>query len=130
MKNIITIILILILPVLVYFGLSKNSETTSANAELPNKPTIMIFSSTMCYDCKKLKLVLNEIEPLYSEKVNFVHFDALKNDKKIKKYIKDYNIMLTPTTIILDKNNENFKKIEGYIIKENLINEIEALING
>ncbi len=130
MKNIITILIILILPVITYLVLERRSSLSTATAMENNLPTVMVFSSTMCIDCQKLKKVISEIENDYKGKINFIDYNALDNDKKIKNYIKQYGIVLAPTTIILDKNGNKIDKIEGYMPKEEYVNEIEDAING
>lgn len=127
MKNIITILLVLILPIVAYFIIENNSKESQAIAS--NSPTVMIFSSAMCIDCQKLKLVVEDLEKTYTGKVNFIKYNALDSDKKIKDYIKKYSINLAPTTIILDKDGNQKDKIEGYITKEEFIKEIEEAIN-
>ncbi len=127
MKNIITILLVLILPIVAYFIIENNSKESQAIAS--NSPTVMIFSSAMCIDCQKLKLVVEDLEKIYAGKVNFIKYNALDSDKKIKDYIKKYSINLAPTTIILDKDGNQKDKIEGYITKEEFIKEIEEAIN-
>ena len=62
MKNIITILLILILPVIAYVIMDKNSKNNIATAQTNNLPTIMVFSSTMCLDCQKLKNILKNTQ--------------------------------------------------------------------
>lgn len=130
MKNIITILLIIILPIMAYLIIEKRSKLNSATAMENSLPTIMVFSSSMCLDCQKLKGVINEIKNDYEDKINFISYNALDKDKKVQKYIKEYQIILAPTTIILDRNGNKVDKIEGYIPKEELINEIEEAING
>lgn len=130
MKNIITILLILIVPVAVYLYLSKNSDTTSAIAKDKTKPSIMIFTSAMCLDCQKMKSVINEVQPVYSDKINFVSINALDKNKKVQADIKKYGVVLVPTIIFVDENENQKNKIEGYIPKEQLITEIEDIING
>lgn len=130
MKNIITILLILILPVVIYIYMSNNSDKSIAEAKNPNLPTVMTFTSTMCMDCQKMKAVLFEVEPNYVDKVNFQYIQALEKSKKVKEAIKKYNVVLVPTVIILDKDGMQLNKIEGFIEKENLIEKIEKAING
>lgn len=130
MKNIITILLILILPIALYLIMSKNSNDLSALAKEQNIPTIMAFTSTMCMDCQKLKGVLKEVEPEYTGKVNFIGINALDKSRKIQSYIKKYHVVLVPTLIFLDENGNEINKIEGFISKEDLIKEIEEAING
>ncbi len=129
MKNIITILLILILPVSIYLFMSKNSENYSAVAKAKDSPTLISFTSTMCTDCKRLKAVLSEVQPNYSDKVNFIAYNALDKNRTIQNAIKKYKVTLVPTIIFLDKDGKEINKIEGFIPKEELINELEEAIN-
>lgn len=130
MKNIITILLILILPIIAYLIMNKNSNEIMAIAKENNLPTIMSFSSTMCIDCQKMKKLLSEIEPTYQNKINFISINAMDKDKKVKNYINKYGVTLVPTLIFIDNNGNMLNKIEGYIQKEELISVIEEAING
>ncbi len=129
MKNIIAIILILVLPIFVYILMNKNSAETAVAIE-NSKPTLMVFTSTMCMDCKRLKEVIKDIEGEYSPKINIVSINATAKDRNVKEKIKKYNVTLVPTMIFLDKNNNQRNKIEGFIPKEELIIELEEIING
>lgn len=128
MKNFISVLLILIIPICVYFIMNKNSENFSADAK-ENLPTMMTFTSSMCMDCKKMKEVIKEIENDYTDRINILTINALDKDKKIKEKIKKHGIVLVPTTIFLDENGNETGKIEGFIPKEDLIIEIEEIIN-
>lgn len=130
MKNIITIALILILPVLVYFVMSKNSNDITVFAKDMSKPSMYVFSSTMCMDCQKVKTLLKEIQPDYVDKINIVHINAIENTKKTKELVKKHNVVLVPTIVFLDVNNSEINRIEGYMPKEEFIKEIEESING
>ncbi len=130
MKNIITIVLILVLPVLVYLIMSKNSNDFSAIAKEKNMPSLLTFTSTMCMDCQKMKGVLKEIQPSYQDRINFISINATEKDRKVQNYIKKHNVVLVPTMVFLDENGNEVNKIEGYIPKEELIKEIEEVING
>lgn len=129
MKNIITILCILILPIMAYLIMDKRSTLATATAIENSRPTIMVFSSTMCLDCQKLKVVINELENIYNNKINFIKYNALDKNKKIKEYIKKYEITLVPTTIFFDKEGNKTDKIEGFISKEELIKKIEESLN-
>lgn len=129
MKNIITILLVLILPVCTYLIMSKNSSNIIAIAK-ENTPSLYIFTSTMCMDCQKMKKVINEIEPNYHDRINFIQINATDKNRKVQEYIKRYGVTLVPTIVVLDRNNNKINKIEGYIEQEKLIKEIEDAING
>ncbi len=130
MKNIITVLLILIVPVCVYLFMSRSSVDIMANAKENNLPVLMTFTSSMCMDCQKMKGVIKEVEGDYSDRINFININALDKDRKVKEYIKKYNVVLVPTMIFLDENGNQINKIEGAVTKEVLINEIEEAING
>ena len=130
MKNIITILLILILPIVIYVYMSNNIGESVAATRNSDLPTVITFTSSMCMDCQKIKSVLAEIEPNYSDKVNFEYVQALDKSKKVKDSIKKYGVVLVPTMIFVDKNGKQLNKIEGFLEKEKLEAEIEELING
>ena len=130
MKNIITILLILIVPICAYLFMSRNSVDIMANAKENNLPVLMAFTSSMCMDCQKMKGILKEVEGDYTGKINFVMINALDKNRKVKDYLKKYNIVLVPTMIFLDENGNQINKIEGAVTKEVLISEIEEAING
>ena len=90
----------------------------------------MIFTSAMCLDCQKMKSIINEVEPIYNDKVNFISINALDKSKKVQEYIKKYSIVLVPTIIFVDENENQKNKVEGYIPKDELIKEVEDIING
>jgi thioredoxin-related protein len=95
-----------------------------------NNPSLLVFSSTMCMDCQKIKGVIQDVKQEYSNKINIVEINALDNNKKVKEQIQKYNVVLVPTLIFTDNQGMQTKKIEGYVPKSDLVKEIEALING
>lgn len=130
MKNIITILLILVLPVTIYLIMTEKSESGSVNAQTNNLPTIKIYTSTMCLDCQKMKETVKEIEPEYKNKINIIGINAMDNGKQVQEEIKQYGIMLVPTVIYLKSDGTVVNKTEGYLPKEKFIEEIERTING
>ena len=129
MKNIIVILLILLVPVCAYLFLSKNSEDYVAFANDKNNPSLLIYTSTMCIDCKKMKDVIKEIEADYADKINFISINALDNNKKIQDSIKQHDVKVVPTLVFTDVNGVQTDNVEGYIPKEALTTKIEEAIN-
>lgn len=129
MKNIIVVLLIFIIPVIGYFVIKGSGEPAVAVSKNVNNPTLITFTSTMCTDCKRLKEVIKEVEPEYSDRVNFVKYNALDNNNKIREAVKEYNVVLVPTMVFLDKTGNTKNRIEGFIPKEQLITELEGMIN-
>lgn len=130
MKNIITVLAILIIPVMVYSILHKNSSDVTAVAVENNKPSLMIFTSAMCMDCQKMKSIIKEVEPEYSDKINFIHINATENNKQIKELVKKHNVVLVPTMVFKNTNDMEINRVEGSISKEELISDIKEAING
>lgn len=129
MKNIIIIAAIFIIPLAIYSLINKNSTDITALAYENGKPTLMTFSSNMCMDCQKMKSVLKEIEPSYSDRVNFISVNATEKSRRIKDLVKKHKVVLVPTMIFMDTNNNEVNRIEGSVTKEELISEIEEIIN-
>ncbi len=129
MKNIITILLILFVPLIAYFILSNEHTNETAYAKEAGLPTIMTFTSTMCMDCQKMKAVIAEVQGQYEGKINFVSINALDKERSVKDAINKYGIVLVPSMVLLDKNDNEVNKIEGYIPKEELITNLEGLIH-
>ncbi len=129
MKNLIISLLILVIPVSTYLFLNKNSIDYTAMANDKNNPSLLIYTSTMCLDCKKMKEVIKELESSYADKINFISINALDNNKKIQESIKKHEVKVVPTLVFTDINGGETDKVEGYIPKEELINKIEEAIN-
>jgi len=131
MKNLFIILLILILPIVAYVVLdSGRNKNIISTAEALNKPIVMIFTSTMCSDCQKMKKVIAKIEPNYTEKIEFVKVNASSSEKQTQDLIKKYNVYLVPTMIFIDKNGKQVKKQEGSMSESMFEAELKALSNG
>lgn len=131
MKNLFIILLILILPIVAYVVLdSGRNKNIISTAEAVNKPVVMIFTSTMCSDCQKMKKVIAVFEPNYSDKIEFIKVNAASNEKQVQDLIKKYNVYLVPTIIFIDKNGKQTKKQEGSMTGPMFENELKVLING
>ena len=129
MKNIITILLVLIIPIAIYLILEKDSNTDSAIATENDLPTLMTFTSTMCLDCQKMKAIISEIQGDYTGKLNFININALDKKRSIQAAVNKHKVVLVPTLVFIDKNENEINKIEGAISKEELIKNIEGLLN-
>ena len=129
MKNFIIILLILIIPVSIYLFTGKNSTDFMAMANDKNNPSLLIYTSAMCLDCKKMKEIIKDIENSYSDKINFISINAMDNNRKIQESIKKHDVKIVPTLVFTDMKGDQTDKVEGYIPKEELINKIEEVIN-
>lgn len=81
------------------------------------------FFATWCGPCKMLGPVLEQLAPEFEGKAQIVKVDV-DNDQALA---MRYNIMSVPT-MLLFKNGEVVKQIQGFQPKEVLANEIKALL--
>lgn len=124
-KSIITILAILIIPILAFFGLTFNKDTSSI-AQANGKPQIIKFSSTMCLECQEVEKVFKELLPKYQDKVAYTEIIVDSRDDMKNNMIKKYNVTLVPTVIMLNSDGTQYKRIESAIPKE----EMEKYIKG
>lgn len=129
-RSIITILLIFIIPVALYyfFKMPTESNVSIANPAV-NMPKVLQFTSTMCYDCKRLE---REIAPLRSEykgKIIFQKFNTSSRSAQMNRLIDQYNVNVVPTLVFLDKNGRFVRKTEGYISGNQLRSYLNEIAN-
>jgi len=130
-KNVLIISIIFILPLIAYFTLStiKTDADQKIVDKQPCNAKIIKFSSAMCRDCKKLADVMDEVYPLYQDKIDLESVSVEKDDNKTIKLIKEYNITLVPTLVYI-YDGKVLKRTEGSLSAQQLENNMKALING
>ena len=84
------------------------------------KAVVYKFSSRMCHDCQEMAKVMQEIQPQYSNKINFVDVRVDNMDKNAEKLVDEYKITLVPTTVLIDKEGQQKYKIEGLVEKDTI----------
>lgn len=129
-RNIITILLILLVPVCAYWGLTRDKSFTALPGIASNGPEIIKFSSPMCYECQELEKVFKEVYPNYSDKVSLKKIDVTQKDKTTRELINIYNVQLVPTCVFKDNNGNIIRTTEGSIQPKILENYIKEQING
>lgn len=123
-KSIFTILIILILPVAIFWWFSSGKDSVAdANT---NMPQIIKFSSTMCLECKEVEKIFKEILPKYEDQVLYKAIIVDSRKDMDNKLIKKYNIQLVPTVIMLDSSGKVCQRIEGAASKD----EYETYIQG
>lgn len=127
-KNIIWILLIFLVPLTAYYGLTRESITTpSANAVTGDE--IIKFASPMCYECNELEKVMEKVYPKYENKITLRKIDVTKRNKNVNALIKEYNVTLVPTTVFKNQDGKITRRIEGNMKPEMLESYMEELIN-
>ncbi len=125
-KSIITVLAILIIPLVAFFGLTFHKDTSSIVAQAKGKPQIIKFSSTMCLECKEVEKVFKEVLPKYEDKVTYTEIIVDNRDDMKNNMIRKYNVKLVPTIIMLNSDGTQYKRIESSIPAS----EMETYIKG
>ena len=127
-KNIIWILLVFLVPLALYYGMTRERVTSlPVSADYVNE--VIKFYSPMCSECQELDEVFKEVYPKYSNKVSLRKIDVTQKDRGIKTLIKKYNVTLVPTTVFKNKNGDVTRRIEGTIQPRILENYMAELID-
>lgn len=129
-RNVITILLIFLVPLALYWSLTRDKSMTALPTIAFTSTEIIKFSSPMCYECQELDKIFDEIYPGYANKVSLRKVDVTQKDKTTKQMIKDYDVKLVPTCIFKNKEGNVIRKTEGAIQPRILENYIKEQING
>lgn len=134
MKNKIIIALIFILPFLIYGTIQgiKNTEnlknTAIAVEKNSSKLTIYKFYSPMCKDCLTQTKEIDKIKPKLNKDITIEEINVSENTEKNQKLIEEFNILVVPTTIIVDNSGKIRKKVSNIITSDELLEEINSLL--
>lgn len=127
-KNIIWIALIFIVPLVIYYGLTKDKiSTMPANAVTGDE--IIKFASPMCYECQEMEKIFEEVFPKYSDKIALTKVDVTKRDNTTSELIRKYEVKLVPTTVFKNQDGNITRKIEGAVQSKVLENYMEELLH-
>ena len=120
-KNIITVLLIFLVPIIAYLVLNtfNSTDLTKADAKT-NRPQIIKFTSKMCLDCQTMNKIIKEIYPKYKDKIDLVEINVQDNNPNNDSWINKHNVVLVPTIILINSNGNQVKRIEGAIEKEEM----------
>ncbi|MCQ2754348.1 MAG: thioredoxin family protein [bacterium] len=127
-RNIFIALLIFIIPLCVYWGLTQDKSLLNLPSNASQGPEIIKFSSPMCYECQELEKIFEEVYPSYSSKIELKKVDVTK--KGNSNIIKEYDVKLVPTTVFKDAKGKTVRRIEGSIQPKILENYIKEAING
>lgn len=127
-KNFIFIALIFIVPLAVYWGLTRD-KLAVLPAVASSGDCVIKFSSPMCYECQELEKVLNEVYPKYNKDVQLIVVDIANRDKKVQRLIREYKVTLVPTTVFKNQDGRVLRRIEGTMEPNILDNYLKELVN-
>lgn len=132
-KNLIVILLILIVPLALYYLVKPGGFETPMNiaqAFTAKKPVVLDFSSELCYECKELDKVIKPAMVKYQDKVIFKKVPVNSDNPEYKKLIEKYEISVVPTLVLIDKNGKAVEVVEGSMSEAELEGYLNKLING
>ena len=91
---------------------------------LPNKPTIVYFTTPDCAPCKTVQRpALEKLTKLLGEKLHIVEIDATERPD----LAKTWGVMSVPTTFLLDSRGEARYVNNGVTRAEKLMEQIQTL---
>jgi len=128
-KNIIWILVIFLVPLAVYFGLTRE-ELSPLPAIAATGDEVIKFSSPMCYECQELEKVMQEVCPKYNDKISIRKIDVSKRDKNVQALIKEYDVKLVPTTVFKNQDGRITRRIEGTMQPKILENYLVELVEN
>lgn len=129
-RNLVAILLIFLVPIAVYWALTRDRGITSLPTVAFDGPQIIKFSSPMCYECQELEKVFEEVFPEYSNKVTLRRVDVMSKDKETKTLIKEYKVNLVPTCVFINQSGQVTRQTEGMIQPQTLKDYIKEQLNG
>ena len=128
-RNIIIIMAIFIVPLAVYFGLTRDKLTTLPSIASQGAEIIK-FSSPMCYECQELDKIFDEVFPKYSKDISLKKIDVTQKNNETREMIKKYEVKLVPTTVFKDETGNVTRRIEGSMQSQILENYLKEITNG
>lgn len=127
-KNLITVLLVFLLPLIAYFMLNTSSKNDFASVDAKTtRPQVIKFTSTMCLDCQTMNKIMKEIFPQYRDRIDLVEVNVQDNQRSTQDWIKKHDVTLVPTIILIDSNGNQVKRIEGAIEKELMDEYLQGL---
>ncbi len=91
---------------------------------LPNKPTIVYFTTADCAPCKTIQRpALEKVTGLFGEKLQVVEVDAVQRPD----LAKTWGVMSVPTTFLLNSRGEARYVNNGVARVEKLMEQIQTL---
>ena len=117
---------IFVIPLLLKMALTASNSTTAQTTDF-GRPSVIKFTSAMCFDCQTMNKMGEEIFPKYQNKINFTEIQVQDKNSFNDSQIKKYNVTLVPTIIIINSEGKQVKRIEGAIPKEEMDKYLQGL---
>ena len=128
MKNKIIVSLSFVIPLVIYFVLCAiypEKTINSAVAKNSKAPKVIVFSTPMCSECKKMVPVIEEAKKNFGENIEIIKINAAENKPETQKLVREHQIYVVPTMVYIDENGAVKQRTEGSMPYE----EFEYCIN-
>ena len=89
------------------------------------KPTLVDFGSTTCIPCKNMKTTLEELDPLYRDRVNLVI--VIVDDEANQEIVAHYQIMTIPTQIFFNSTGEVVAGHVGEMVRDDIVAQFKKM---
>ena len=100
------------------------NNINSLLSPLPNKPTIVYFTTPDCAPCKTVQRpALEKLTSLLGEKLHVIEIDATEHPD----LAKTWGVMSVPTTFLLDSRGEARYVNNGVTRAEKLMEQLQTL---
>lgn len=116
MKNKIIVSLSFVIPLVIYFVLCAIYPEKAVNpavAKSSGVPQIIVFSTPMCGECRKMAPVVEQAKKNFGEKIDIVKINASENKAETQKLVKEHQIYVVPTIVYIDENGVVKQRTEG-----------------
>lgn len=80
--------------------------------------TFVELGSVNCIPCRMMQPVMKAIEEKYGAQIKVIFYDIWKADQK--KYAKEYDILVIPTQVFLDKMGKEVFRHQGFFPEEEI----------
>ena len=114
---------------MLYYLLDSSVAKVQGVPENNGMPQIIKFSSAMCRDCQEMDKIMKEVFPQYQDKISYRNIMTQERTSEINKLIKQYNVLVVPTTIFKNKDGKTLHRIEGSIEPKQLKKYMDEMIN-
>lgn len=132
MKNKIILSVVFILPLAIYFMLLAFQPNKAIDASVEAKaigiPQVLVFSTPMCGECRKMSPIIEKAKTNYKDKISIVKIDASENQRQTQKLVSQYKIYVVPTFIYLNEQGKQVNRTEGSMPYETFEGYLKEMI--
>ncbi|MFI3301052.1 MAG: thioredoxin family protein [Candidatus Gastranaerophilales bacterium] len=125
-KNLIVILLIFLIPAIAFAMLSKN-EAPVVQVNNSQMPEMIKFTSSMCMDCQTMNKIIKDVFPAFEDKIVLTEIHVENKNSFNDGKIKEYNVTLVPTIVLLNSDGTQVQRIEGAISQDEMTKYLESL---